>query len=158
MSTADDRFLHDVMCCFCVTQGPPLREHSFRVGLKLEILHPTIPCAICPGTVFRIINKYYFIATVSLTCHLLRHRPLFVLTRTLPLAAIFSIALTTSQINRVLFTYGEHCFQPNQKKFPGSGMQLIWKGIANVCEGVMPSTSATAARTTRQSVSKDVYC
>ena len=25
-------------------------------------------------------------------------------------------------------------------------------------EGVMPSTSATVARTTRQSVSKDVYC
>ena len=100
MSTADDRFLHDVMCCFCVNQRPPLREHSFRVGLKLEILHPTIPCAICPGTVFRIINKYYFIATVSLTCHLLRHRPLFVLARTLPLAEIFSIALTTSQIDK----------------------------------------------------------
>ena len=129
MSTADDRFLHDVMCCFCVNQRPPLREHSFRVGLKLEILHPTIPCAICPGTVFRIINKYYFIATVSLTCHLLRHRPLFVLTRTLPLAAIFSIALTTSQIDKGFVHLRRALFSTK----PGSGMQLIWKGIANVC-------------------------
>ena len=48
---------------------------------------------------------------------------------TLPLAAVFSIALTTSQIDKGFVHLRRALFSTK----PGSGMQLIWKGIANVC-------------------------
>ncbi|XP_051977140.1 scm-like with four MBT domains protein 2 isoform X2 [Xyrauchen texanus] len=42
-----------------------LRTHSFRAGMKLEMVSPTEPCHICPVSVTKVYNEYYFQITVD---------------------------------------------------------------------------------------------
>ncbi|XP_036373708.1 scm-like with four MBT domains protein 2 [Megalops cyprinoides] len=42
-----------------------LRKHSFRVGMKLEMVSPQEPFHICPVSVTQVYNEYYFQVTVD---------------------------------------------------------------------------------------------
>lgn len=54
------------------------RVHGFKVGMKLEVIHPSKPSIICPATVLKSLGPYYFIVstdyiqelpTVTFCCH-----------------------------------------------------------------------------------------
>uniref|UniRef100_A0AAR2JDE1 SAM domain-containing protein n=1 Tax=Pygocentrus nattereri TaxID=42514 RepID=A0AAR2JDE1_PYGNA len=42
-----------------------LRKHSFRTGMKLEMVTPREPFHICPASVTKVYNEYYFQVTVD---------------------------------------------------------------------------------------------
>ena len=52
--------------------------HSFEIGMKLEVIHPTKPCVFCAATVVKSLGPYYFllatdkvdnIPSVTMCCH-----------------------------------------------------------------------------------------
>ena len=42
-----------------------VEEHSFKVGWKMEALHPTMASRFCPATVETIIDKRFFLVTID---------------------------------------------------------------------------------------------
>lgn len=42
-----------------------MEEHGFQEGMKLEAVDPKNFCDICPATVSRVIDSYYFLVTID---------------------------------------------------------------------------------------------
>ena len=54
------------------------RVHGFKVGMKLEVIHPSKPSVFCPATVVKSLGPYYFVVAkdyikelpgVTFCCH-----------------------------------------------------------------------------------------
>uniref|UniRef100_A0A673IHH8 Scm-like with four MBT domains protein 2 n=1 Tax=Sinocyclocheilus rhinocerous TaxID=307959 RepID=A0A673IHH8_9TELE len=59
-------FPTDICMCVCVFQDhADLHTHSFRAGMKLEMVSPKEPFHICPVSVTKVYNEYYFQITVD---------------------------------------------------------------------------------------------
>lgn len=43
----------------------PINEHKFEEGMKLEALNPETLLEICPATVAKVVNKYYFMVSID---------------------------------------------------------------------------------------------
>lgn len=42
-----------------------MEEHGFQEGMKLEAVDPENYCDICPATVSRVIDNYYFLISID---------------------------------------------------------------------------------------------
>ncbi|XP_077977630.1 scm-like with four MBT domains protein 1 [Glandiceps talaboti] len=73
-STVEWTYIHQKVVCAANKMPLPkaffrnqqvLKEHMFRVGMKLEAINPKAPSQICPATVVKVFNAFYFLVEID---------------------------------------------------------------------------------------------